>query len=192
MAVSFPRCACEEAFNEKGSHGPVADDEIIRLFLTSRSDIDAKKSTQLASRTFKASSLQKAYKNGLSAYRLSFASKGELEIAAKILFDGKVEKDGEYGGVLGVMDFPVSCVRVSPDGTPPFCVFDTPLDRIKRGEFRRPSHCDVANSQPFENNEDKVAARRIMFNQIKAAGNMTRAEDVQDCDISQFLPAVAN
>lgn len=190
LAIRHPDCACEHAASEDGSPGPVANDERLRLFLTSRSDIDAKKTNQLQNRTFRATSLQKAYTNGLSTYRVAHATKDELEYSAKILYDGKIVDDPEYGGILGVMDFPASAVRICPVGHSPMCVLETPLDPSSDNTFLRPSHCDVVNSQPIADQEDRVAARRVIFNQINEQGQKTNAEDVKDCDLVQFLPAI--
>lgn len=191
LAVRHPDCACESAPSTEGSHGPVADDEQLRLFLTSRSDINAKKPSHLEKRTFNATSLKKAYTNGLSTYRLKFASSAELESSAEILYTGKLETDPEYGGILAVMDFPVAAVRQCPGPSPAMCVLETPLDLVSAGKFLRPSHCDVVNSTPIPTDEERLAARRTIFNQIMAAGQKTRAEDVTDCDLVQFLPKVA-
>lgn len=191
LAVRHPDCGCEDAASEAGSPGPVASDEILRLFLTSRSDIDAKKKNQLSNRKFRATSLQKAYTNGLSTYRLSHATSDELELSAKILYDDKIVDEPEYGGILGVMDFPVSAVRVCPEAHSAMCVLETPLNRVDPISFLRPSHCDVVNSRPFTDPEDRVAVRRTIFNQINEQGQQTPAENVKDCDLAQFIPAAA-
>lgn len=109
------------------------------------------------------------------------------------MYDGKIASGPNFGGpihggIMGVMDFPVAAVRHSDGDHPAMCVLETPLDRLKTGEFQRPSHCDVVNSVPKSEDVDELAARRIIYNQILEQGKLTNAEHVEDADLEQFLP----
>jgi len=128
LAAAHPDCACEAAAPVTGSHGPVTGDETLRFFLASRSDVDGKRASQLKSRPFKVASLKKAYSVGLSVCRLSRTNRRELEHTAHLLHEIQSAKDGEYGGVLGVVDFPVEAVRQCPNPAAAMCVLETPSD----------------------------------------------------------------
>ena len=190
LARRHPVCACESAKSPDGSPGPVQAGEIIRLFLTSRSDIDGKRAALREKRPFKASSLQKAYTKGLSVVRLAHADRAELEYAASILHDFQFENSKDYGGVLAVVDFPVEAVRICEDPIARMCVLETPLKRDANGKFVRPSHADVAYSQSGISEEMKKAKRDIIYNQIVTQGQQLNVEDVTGCDLAQFLPHV--
>jgi len=86
LARRHPGCACESASSPGGSPGPVQPCEVIRLFLTSRSDIDGTRAALRLRRPFKAKSLQKAFTKGLSVVRLAHADQSELEYTASILY----------------------------------------------------------------------------------------------------------
>lgn len=129
LARRHPVCACEGASSPDGSPGPVQAGEIVRLFLTSRSDIDGKRAALRERRPFKAGSLQKVFTKGLSVVRLAHADQVELEYAASILHGVQFRNSNEYGGVLAVIDFPVEAVRICEDSDARMCVFETPLER---------------------------------------------------------------
>ena len=74
LATRHPCCECEHAASPDKSPGRVDSSEILRLFLTSRSDIDARSAAKRSRRPFRVQSLKKAYKNGLSISRLRYAS----------------------------------------------------------------------------------------------------------------------
>jgi hypothetical protein len=192
VAIKFPGCACESAYSPVGSHGPVANHELLRYFLASTSDIDASKPTHRKKRAFRVQSLGRAYKNGLSVCRLDYSDRSELELTAKMLYDHQVGQTGEFGGILGVVDFPASAVRCTLDGSDaiPLCVLETPLDQNGADGFDRPSHADLVNSQANLTDEDRIASRSIIYNQIKAQGNQTDPEFVTDCNLVQFLPSL--
>ena len=191
LAEATPGCACESAALVAGSYGPVSDAETLRFFLTSRSDVDVKKASQLKNRPFKVTSLKKAYTVGLSVCRLTHATCEELEYTAGKLHDIQSENHGEYGGVVGVVDFPVKAVRRCPEPIAPMCVLETPLDANPEGGFCRPSHADVVNSKSGMTEEEKKSSREIIYNSICELGVQTRSENVADCDLHRFLPEVA-
>jgi len=188
LANAHPGCACESAATVVGGHGQIGNNEILRFFLTSRSDIDGKKASRLAERRFRARSLTKAYTQGLSVCRLSYACRCELNYTAKILHEIMIEKDGKFGGILGVVDFPAAAVRQCPAETVPMCVHETPLDPNPNGGFFRPSHADIVNSQVGMTDEEKKKSREIVFNQIHEQKIQKKSEDITDCDLCIFLP----
>lgn len=190
LARRHPVCACECASSPDGSPGPVHDDENIRLFLTSRSDIDGSRAAQRDRRPFKAGSLQKVFTKGLSVVRLDHADTAELEYTASILHGVQFQNSKAYGGVLAVVDFPVKAVRNCEDLRARMCVLETPLERDACGKFRRPSHADVAYSHSGISEELKKAMRDVIYNQIVEQGRQLNAEDVTGCNLSQFLPQV--
>lgn len=190
LARRHPGCACEMASSPDGSPGPVRSCEVIRLFLTSRSDIDGTRAALRQSRPFKANSLQKAFTKGLSVVRLANADRTELEYTASLLHAFQVKKSGDFGGVLAVIDFPVEAVRDCEDQDAKMCVLETPLERDISGKFLRPSHADVVYSYSNIPDEVKKAKRDVIYNQIIEQGTQLKAEDVTECDLAQFLPKV--
>ena len=190
LAARNPQCGCEAASSPKGSPGPVADEEVVRLFLTSPSDIEGKRRAQRERRPFKAKSLQKVFTKGLSVVRLPHATRDELEYSASILHGYQSDRDPEYGGLLCVVDFPVTAVRECPNDLALMCVFETPLEAEEDGSFKRPSHADVAHSANGLPDEEKKAKREIIYNRIIEQGDQRKAENVTDCDLAQFLPEI--
>ncbi len=190
LAARHPTCECEMAVSPDHGHGPVKDCEVVRLFLTSTSDINGARSSQLKLRPFKAKSLQKAYTKGLSTYRLKYASATELENSAKLLYDYQIGRNNKFGGVLGVVDFPVYAVRYCPEPHAPMCVFETPLGQNTNGIFDRPSHSDIVNSKADLTDEEQKIHREIVFNLIKQYGKQTNSEDVSDCNLKSLLPNI--
>lgn len=191
LALLYPSCACESASSPAGSFGHVLNQERVRFFLLSRSDVDGKREpAKLASRPFRPTQLKKAERDGVSVCRLTHASRAELELTAEMLHGLMVGQYAEYGGILGVVDFPVSAVRVCPGEHSPLCVFETPLDPIPAGGFRRPSHADLVNSKVGMTEEEKLKNRAIIHNQIVAQGTQTRSEQVTDSDVARYLPAI--
>ncbi len=157
LAERHPRCACEGADSPTGSPGPVKDDEIVRLFLTSRSDIEGKKRAQREKRPFRAKSLQRVFVHGLSVVRLGHATPEEMEHSASLLHDNQSRRDPQHGGLLAVMDFPVEAVRNKREN---MCVFETPLEPRGDGSFGRPSHADIVSAVAGLTDEQKMAKRR--------------------------------
>ena len=190
LARRHPNCGCEEATSSKGSPGPVQLDENVRLFLTSRSDIEGKRKAQREKRPFRALSLQKAFSNGLSVVRLWYADRDELEYTASLLHAFQSKRDSKHGGVLAVVDFPVKAVRDCADPEARMCVFETPLEKNGQASFKRPSHADVAHSLGGLPDHSKKAKRDIIYNQIIEHGIQKNAEDVEGCNLAQFLPRI--
>ncbi len=191
LAEKAPECGCESAATVAGGHGPISDDELLRLFLTSRVDLDIKDRPSFVNRRpFKPVHLKKAYKTGLSVYRLAHASRDEIKLAAQILYKNRSEKEGDYGGILGVVDFPAKAVRNCAKEITPMCVLDTPLDSDGNNGFRRPSHADITNSKPGMSPEQQKISREIIFNNIQQLMTQTNADDLRDCDIREYLPVV--
>jgi hypothetical protein len=195
LATIAPECICETAEALDGGHGPVGNDERLRLFLVSRSDIDLKASEEklvalIAARPFKAMSLAKAYKTGLSVCRLDHADRDELNYTAELLHSNQTANNSDYGGLVAVVDFPVRVVRSAPKGGVPMCVLDTPLEPVGSAYFKRPSHADVVCASSGLSEEDRLSARSILYNSIQSECTKTNVENLLDADLAQFLPAV--
>ncbi len=71
------------------------------------------------------------------------------------------------------------------------CALETPADLQSDGAFLRPSHADVVNSRPGLSEAEENDSRGKIYNQIKEQGTQLKSEDVQDCDLHEFLPQVA-
>ncbi|MCY4153451.1 MAG: hypothetical protein OXE94_14625 [Aestuariivita sp.] len=127
---------------------------------------------------------------GLSAVRLSHASVEEIEYSASLLYDFQAERDPEHGGLLSVIDFPVSVVRMEIDHLGAMCVFETPCEPRDDGSFRRPSHADIVNSVHGLVEEAKKVKLEILHNRIQKHGNQHHVEDVTDCNLVPFLPKI--
>ena len=191
LAEAAPECGCELACSIEGSPGPVTDGETLRFFITSRSDVDLKKQPALLeSRPFRPKDLKKAYTVGLSVCRLSYATRQEQEYTAGMLFSIQSSNNGDYGGILAVMDFSADAVRVSDGTFFPLCVLETPSDDQSNGTFLRPSHADIVNSVHGMTDIQKAESRTKLHNQIIQNGTKTALEDVHDCELAQFLPPV--
>lgn len=190
LAAKYPGCLCETAAPVEGSPGPVGDEETLRLFLTSPSDIEGKRRSQRERRPFRQGSLQKAFTKDLSIVRIDFATAQEVEYSAGLLYQYQSGRDPLHGGLLSVMDFPVRAVRGCADFEPEFCVLETPLEMQEDGSFLRPSHGDVVNSKSGLSLEQQKAKREVVFNRIVQLGQLRRAEDVADSDLAQYLPQI--
>lgn len=187
----FPNCACEDAASRPGGFGPVDNEEVLRWFLTSPSQIDARNDNERKKRPFKAAHLKRAYKDGLSTNRASKYSREEIERAASILYTDQAGR-GPHGGILAVVDFPAFSVRriESEEGAiTPFCVLETPADEDQErpGVYLRPSHADVVAAEIISP-EDQISHRSIVYNNILRHGRVIPVENVTDCDLIQFLP----
>ncbi len=181
MAGSFPECGCESADSSAYGFGPIVDEERLRYFAVTRSDIDMKRSRnkQITSSIFK-----RCFKSGVSTCRLAYASREELNLSAKILHEFQVRENGEFGGVMGVVDFLASAVRrPNADAGQVCCVFDTPLDG-------RNAHADILSSKVINDPEIQTSLRLALFNSIGGTRAFTPASEVTDCDLQQFVPAV--
>lgn len=190
LAARHPQCGCEGAQSSAGSPGPVKHEEKVRLFLTSTSDIKGKRHAQRKERPFKPQSLKRAFTTELSVVRLTHSSAKELEYSASLLHNYQSEREPMYGGLLSVVDFPVSAVRMNVDGLGAMCVFETPCKVEEDGSFKRPSHADIANSAHGLTKEENMAKRQIIYNRIVEHGTQCRVEDVDDCNLIPFLPKI--
>jgi len=191
LAAAYPSCACEQAESPFGCPGRVMPEEVLRLFLTSPSHLRVKKPTDLNKRKFKVADLARAYKVGLSVVRLNHASNEELIYTAKKLHEIQVDLNGDKGGLVGAVDFPVEAVRACSTPHVPMCAHETPLDYTKAAGHLRPSHCDVVNSKAGMSDEEQKASREVIYNQIIRQGAVKNIEDVKDLDISGLIPKAA-
>ena len=85
---------------------------------------------------------------------------------------------------MGVIDFAAERVRYFDSGERACCVFDTPYHPD------RPSHADIvfaAGHQP-QDEEDARKVKEAIFNRIGGTRAFTKSSDVNDCDLSPFLP----
>ncbi|MEM8541738.1 MAG: hypothetical protein AAGF25_12360 [Pseudomonadota bacterium] len=118
------------------------------------------------------------------------ATNDEVHYTAAMLSKIMKSMYGEYGGIVGVLDFRCSVVRhlEHEDGGRLACVLETPLDAIECGGYRRPSHADIVYAR--EHCQDEQATRVKIFNAIAIAGNQpfTRLEDVDGGQLSEYLP----
>lgn len=188
LAAAYPSCACEQAEPLVGSPGRVMPEEVLRLFLTSPSHLKVKKPADMNKRKFRAADLTRAYKVGLSVVRLNHAVKDELIYTARQLHEIQVNKNGDKGGLVGTVDFPVEAVRACSAPHVPMCVHETPLDYTDASGYLRPSHGDVVNSMSGMSDEEQKASREVIYNQIIKQGTVKNIEDVKDFDMSSFIP----
>lgn len=185
LASKYPECACESATSPSGSSGPVDDNETLRFFVLSRSDVDVKRKKK-----FRPSSLSRMFKTGLSVCRKSVASDHELHLTAGLLFELMQKQYSENGGIVGVLDFRCSVVRHlrHEDGGRLVCVLETPLDALEDGGYARPSHADVVYGR--EHCEDEQAMRVKLFNAITISGEQPfkGLKEADDGQLAKFLP----
>lgn len=180
MAATHPNCACESAIATADGFGPVEGSEIIRYFVASRSDIDLKRSPR---KGVTSAIFNRAFNRGVSTARLRHASRDELNLTARLLFDHQVRECGEYGGILGVVDFHAAAVRQVPNFDFQLCcVLDTPLDG-------RMSHADVVSSIGDVEPEEKKGIKLALFNAVGGAAAFKRADEIADCDLADMRPA---
>lgn len=183
MTAAYPGCVCETADPTADGFGPIQDDERLRYFVVSRSDIDLKRgpNRQITDAIFK-----RCFKKGMSTARLCYATRKELNLSAKILYNHQVSTDVKYGGVLGAIDFLASKVRFpSGNSCQVCCVVDTPL----KG---RPAHADIVSSKSNLMPAALTSLRLILFNAIGGAKAFVPAKDVKDCDLECYRPAALN
>lgn len=164
--------------------------EMLRLFLTSPSHLKVRNPADLSKRKFRAADLTRAYKVGLSIVRLDHVSQEELIYTAKKLHEIQVNANGDKGGLVGAVDFPVEAVRTCKAPQVPMCAHETPLDYTSTG-YLRPSHGDVVNSMTGMTDEDQKASREVIYNQIIKQGAVKNIEDIKDFDMSGFIPKAA-
>lgn len=180
MAAAHPSCACEAATPTNGGFGPVADCEIIRYFVVSRSDLDLKRAPN---KGITSAIFNRAFNKGVSTARLQYASRDELNSTASILYEIQVEEAAEYGGIMGVLDFRAAAVRrVANFDFQLCCVLDTPLEG-------RSSHADVVISIGDVDPETKKGIKLALFNAVGGASAFKRGHEVADCDIHELRPS---
>ena len=179
ITTNYPDCICESASSSKTGHGPVINSEKLRYLVTSRSDIDYKREPKkpVSSKIFK-----RMFKDGMSVIRLDFASRMEINETAKNLHEYHTDKSGEYGGIIGVVDFVAKCIRF-PDGgnLQCCCVLETPL-------LGKESHADVIHKTGNLVGNVQQNFRNKLFNSIGGLKAFKSAENVKDCDISDLIP----
>lgn len=181
MARDNPDCACEDASPTEGGHGPVADDERLRCFIVSWIDINLRKASD---KPYNTAILKKIFKDGKSSVRIDRADSAEIELSASIIHGALAAQDPQHGGIMGVIDFTADRVRYFDDGERACCVFDTPYHPD------RPSHADIvfaAGRQP-QDEEEARKVKEAIFNRIGGTRAFTGCADVNDCDLSPFLP----
>ena len=191
LAAAFPSCACEQAESPADSPGRVMPEEVLRLFLTSPSHLKVKKPADLNKRKFRAADLARAYKVGLSVVRLNHASEEELIYTANKLYEIQANANGDKGGLVGAVDFPVEAVRACSIPYVPMCAHETPLDYTDATGYLRPSHGDIVNSMAGMSDEEQKASREVIYNQIIEQGAVKHVSDVKDFDMSGFIPKAA-
>lgn len=182
LAEAYPDCGCESACPVDGGFGVVQDNEMLRYFVLSRSDQDLKRPKK---KKFSSAIFARAFLKGMSTLRISYNSPSDTLATAKILYEDRVRASGEYGGVFGVADFPAGAMRRNhADGTRIACVLDTPIvpDRM--------SHADVVYSDAEIEPELVSALKRVLFNQIGGLKAIKLVSDLEDCDLTGFLPEV--
>lgn len=191
LASACPNCICESAPSPTGSPGPIINGEVLRLFLTSPTHVRVKQPADLAKRPFRAADLKRAYSVGLSVCRLAHASQEELAYTANQLCEVQRASNGDLGGVIGAVDFPVTSVRTCPVEIVPLCAYETPLDPRPEGGYLRASHGDVVNSRNGMSPEEQKASRDVIFNQIVESGKIRKADQIDDFTIADYLPKTA-
>lgn len=181
VAEAYPKCSCEDAAPCDSGHGPIADDETLRYFVTSRSDVNLKaKKKKISSAIF-----ARIFKHGVSVVRVDKAQESEVETTAEIQHKNQAEQWGEYGGVIGVVDFKASKVRRNfDDGSRLCCVLDTPIkpDRL--------AHADLVSSAANLEPEHQKSVKLILFNQIQGINSFVPSADLRDCNLIRFLPDI--
>ena len=156
LADRHPFCECERANPEFGGQGPVAAYENVCWFLTSRDFKKIKTAEQLTEdlirKSIKVGTMAKAFRGGMSIYRVSpgHVTSTEFLISIKKVYESLVADDPEYGGVFGSLTIQASFIRNAINGGNPFCIYDTPSDKIRRGRFLRPSHADIVWSKNID------------------------------------------
>ena len=188
LSKKYPACACEKATSPKGSPGPIDDQEWVRLFLLSPTHLSLKKPSDLNKTMFRVRHLKNAYGRGLSICRLEHARKSEMEYTACSLSRIQKKSNNNAGGVIGVVDFPIRSIRKCPNGCTHLCAYETPLEFDNEGNYLKPSHGDLVNSKSGMSDVDKNASRRVLFNQIISCGEVKKPEQIDDFDVSPYLP----
>ncbi len=181
LSEAYPDCGCESASQVDGGFGPVLGHEVLRYFVTSRSDHDLKK----PKKKFSPAIFKRAFQKGMSTYRLEHCTKNEIQAAAKIVFDNQVRNWGEFGGIYGVVEFSAEAVRINEEsGARIACVLDTPItpDRM--------SHADVVYSSSKLDPKDENSLKHILFNQIGGMSSLKEVKNMTEGDLAEFLPAV--
>ncbi len=164
----------------EAGHGHVSNDEPLRYFVASRSEIDMKRKPK---GSITPSMFRRAFLKGMSVVRLDRASAEELFNSAKILYDYQVAQDPRYGGIVGVVDFKAETVRwAESDGDRLCCVLDTPLEN-------RLAHADVVHHRGAVDAETERSLKSVLFNQIGGARAFRSTATLDDSDLKSLLPA---
>lgn len=183
ISEAYPNCTCETAAAADGGFGEVRDQEFLRLFIVSRTNFDLKSKKPKA----KPSLVEKAFRDGVSVYRVDHATATELEFSAQLIYKGAVKSDPDYGGIVGVCDFCCASVRKIAEIKPrDFCVLETPLDPVLEGGYKRPSHADIVHAGPALDDKTRLALRMVLFNTLYSPDSFKNALSIRDCDLSRF------
>lgn len=179
IANDHPDCACENASPSPSGFGQISDDETLRYFVTSRSDIDLKRAPK---KGITSAIFNRIFKRGVSTARASKADRTELELTAALLHENQVQQCGEYGGIMGIVDFAAGAVRFPhPTKERTCCALETPLEE-------RPAHADLVASQGAPEPEVQKAIKLLLFNAIGGASAYRPVDAVTDCDLMPYLP----
>ena len=178
-----PGCACEQASRVDGGFGPVADDEVLLFIIASPSQVGSRKSGGYDEP--KAKIFQRAETCGISTIRQGRATKEEILITARILWENAINQQPDTGGIYGLLQFTCSNVRgVSVEAEiRDYCVYDTPV--LHEG---RPSHSDIFQACGNLNAEDKRERRNLLFNTLISDDWLIPVHDFMDGILSHLAP----
>ena len=158
LCERYPGCACEDAEEIPGTHGPVDDDERIVYVVRSKFDIDLKREKLPIGKRC----LVKLFKTGLSHIRLEKVTDEELSDTMQTLYESALNQSDEYGGIVGIVETNASTWRsVLHEERRLCCVYDTPADQNEDLRFGRPAHCDVIFSSADYSEYDAQTKQQI-------------------------------
>ncbi len=179
ISRDYPDCVCETAKPVECGFGQVRDEEKLRYFASSTSDINYKKqpNKEIGSEIF-----SRIFVSGVSVVRLDFAERSELNLTAQILYNFQVERNPSHGGIVGVVDFQAKEVRFPINlQLQTCCVLDTPIQE-------RMSHADIISNSNEIDKSKQNQIKRHLFNSIGGKNAFKLSQDVSDTDLSQMVP----
>ena len=179
ISSDFSNCSCESAEPVSGEFGQVKNNEQLRYFVTSTSDINYKKqpNKEIGPEIF-----SRIFARGMSVVRLNFAERQELNQTAQILFDFQIERNPDHGGIVGVVDFQTIDVRFPKNlHDQVCCVLDTHIQEEM-------SHADIISNINETDKFKQIQIKRYLFDCIGGKNIFKPSHKVSDCDLSQMAP----
>ena len=117
------------------------------------------------------------------------ASSEEIYFTISQIYDNLVNEKPETGGIIGYLNISARIIRKGISDSAPFCIYETPSDFIKSGEYLRPSHADIVWSKNSDlEPEQSIVSKKNLRQLFKAHGEFVIWNNHNASKYFEFLP----